>query len=136
MEKILWFLGGLVHSLLHPDSSFVTLLAGGHNRFGAVLFIILSNSIWMVALYHLNKMGLLFSLKRSKKLSAKMKEWSSDIVRKFGYIGLIALCLIPYLPWMRETALLSGQFLGLKYVLPVAIISNAIRVIILSSFMF
>lgn len=132
MKEILWFLGGVFHSLLHPDSSFFTLRAAGYSSFSSILFIALSNSTWMCILYYLNRLGLNFTLVRAKGLSLKIRQFSSGVVGRYGYAGVIFICFVPYLPYMRETALLTGQILQLKYTLPVVMVANILRVSILS----
>ncbi|MBI4708739.1 MAG: hypothetical protein HY764_00865 [Candidatus Portnoybacteria bacterium] len=131
MEKILWFLGGFIHALFHPDSSFLTLGMAEASPVIVISAVILFSSLSILALYGLNKIGWSLFSKKAENISSKACRLSSGIICRFGYTGLIILCLIPFLPLLKETALISGQILGLRYTLFVILFFNAIRLMVL-----
>lgn len=136
MEKIMWYLGGLAHSLIHPDSSFFTLKEAGFGQAGAMALIVMSNAIWISVLYQLNRFGLFLTRKKIGKSSDKLHKWSTGAIRSYGYAGMAVLCVIPYFPGLRELAIMAGLLFKMKYTLPVVILFNSLRVITLSKFHF
>lgn len=136
MEKIIWYLGGLAHSLVHPDSSFFTLKEAGFGQTGTMVLIVMSNAIWIIVLYQMNRFGLLLTRKKIGESSDKLHKWSTGAVRSYGYAGMAVLCVIPYFPGLRELAIMAGLLLQMRYTLPVVILFNSLRVITLSIFHF
>jgi len=56
---------------------------------------------------------------------------SYRIVDRLGYMGVVALVLIPFVPFTKEAGLAGGQLIKLKYAIPVAMIANVVRIIVL-----
>lgn len=132
VKEILVFLGGLIHISLYADSSFWTFKMAGYSSSFAALLVILVSSFLILVFYWLNRKGIAFSSRHSEHFVSGAKKVSRVVVGRFGYGGLAILCLIPYLPFLKEAALLTGQVLGLKYTFPVVLVFNGIRLAILA----
>lgn len=137
MEKVLWLLGGFLHTLFHPDSAFFgTLKSAGYTLLECTFFIVLFSSLGILGLFCLNWLGIHFSSRLSPKFVFKVRRFCAKLVGRFGYFGIMGLCLIPWVPYLKEAALLAGQVLEFKYTLPIVLIFNALRVFALFKIIF
>ncbi len=53
-------------------------------------------------------------------------------ISRNGYFGLIILTCIPIVPGIRKISMAAGQFFGMKYILPVVLPANALRITLMS----
>ena len=126
MEELLWSLGGILHAVLHPDSSFVCFWQAGFAGWQIAVLAIFASSAGAVALYFFNRQGIKFISKKFDP-GRHLKKSASGTIRKFGYVGMILVLFIPYIPGLKEISLLTGQVIGLRYTLPVVLVCNALR---------
>lgn len=136
MEKFSWILGGFFHTLLHPDSAFITFRLVGYTPLECTLLIVLFSSLGILALFSLNRLGIKFSARLLPNFIFKVRQFCARLVGRFGYVGIIGLCLIPWFPCLKEAALLAGQILEFKNTLPIVLIFNALRVFALFKIIF
>jgi len=133
MKELFWSLGGMFHAYCHPDSSFFSLREAGLVFWQMVALAILFNSLGLLTIYVINHFGL--KIARSKfDFFRKIKNCTSGFVIRFGYLGMIAVLFVPFIPGVRSASLVAGQTIGLRYALPLALTCSALRLFVLFFF--
>ena len=134
MKDLFWLASSFIHSFLHVDTAYITLIFAGFRPWLAIGWIIIFSSFWTLAFFWANKKGINFSVKASGQIGrvvANIRRWSHFTVKRWGYPGLILLCLTPYVPCVKEAGLLAGQVMELRHTLSVMLFFNALRLVLL-----
>jgi succinate dehydrogenase/fumarate reductase cytochrome b subunit len=133
MKELFWSLGGMFHAYCHPDSSFFSLREAGFNLWQMLFLAVFFNSLGLLTIYAANHFGLKFA-RRKFDFFKRIKDCTSGLIVKFGYLGMIAVLLVPVIPGVRSASLVAGQTIGLRYALPLALTCSALRLFVLFFF--
>lgn len=126
IEQLFWLFVGASHSVVSPDTSFITLYLSGISKLTTIIFIALWGTLGTIIFLFLIK----GAVKISNHVSGfdRVKAACHWLIKKGGYIGLIAVTCIPVIPGLRKTSLAIIEIESLNFGIPIILFFNIVRI--------
>ncbi len=129
MQRGMLFLLNAGHTILYTDTGVGGWMLSGFSQKEAILFsVIISSIAFSFSFFVVDK--IVERLEKWKKMETRV----SKIVKRWGYWGLFICVIVPFVPWIKEIALVSGRVFGYRYVFPVMLLGNSLRIALLGCF--
>jgi hypothetical protein len=125
-EQFTWFFVGAWHSVISPDTSFITLYLSGISKLQMIVFVAIWSTLGTTILFFLIRSVVKISNRIS--IFKKIKASCHWLIQKGGYTGLIIVTCIPIIPGLRETSLAVIEIESLSFGLPIILFFNIVRI--------